>query len=593
MAKIPEKVGKYKIVSLVGKGAMGVVYEAEHPTLKRKVILKKLTVRDKEFRERFRLEADTMMDLRSDYIVDMYDHFREGNSWYIAMEFIEGITLSDLIQQNGPLEYSLFTYIMGCTSKAVEYIHKRGIIHRDIKPSNIYLSRNGDVKLGDFGISSSTSRDIKITDSGSAMGTPSYMAPEQFNDSSSVDARADIFSLGVTLYESLAGVKPFLSEEYTALKHEIRKGKYKRLSLLRKGIPLSVRWVIRRSLFTGPSFRFREMKSIRRTFDREVRRAGNANGRQQLITLLDSGKKQNKTILTEIHRNIEKKRKSFPFRVTVLLTLLFAAGVFIYSGGLQRYLFSETYGGLIMKMIPAVNDGRYTLYSYDGTTALMAAEGSFNRKGETSLFIREGSYIIKIESGSHIDWRSLYVPDFRDNRGRKMEQTYLSSPMEQFPLDLSYSVRNRFSSVDLSPETEVFIKTGQQWQPLTDTILSQLKTGSFIDLKFSSEGYKDGFYRIETEFYQTSISLDVLLSPIPSYLKIPPMEKGIFTINGGDEYFSLRSLKYEKFIIDNEKTQILELLPGKYSLSLTLEEKQRKKVLIMNSGQEYQFIPEP
>ena len=216
MAKIPDKVGKYKILSLIGKGGMGLIYAAEHPTLKRKVILKKLTIRDKEYRERFRLEADVMMDLRSDYIVDMYDHFREGSSWYIVMEFIEGMTLDELIQKTGPLDYDLFVYTMSCVAKAIDYIHQRGIVHRDIKPSNIYISRTGDVKLGDFGIASSSSRSVKITDSGSAMGTPSYMAPEQFNDSSSVTARADIFSFAVTLYEAFTGAKPFEAGNYTA-----------------------------------------------------------------------------------------------------------------------------------------------------------------------------------------------------------------------------------------------------------------------------------------------------------------------------------------------------------------------------------------
>ncbi len=592
MAKLPEKVGKYKILSLIGKGGMGVVYEAEHPTLKRKVILKKLTIRDKEFRERFRLEADTMMDLRSDYIVDLYDHFREGSSWYIAMEFIEGISLDELIQQNGPLDLGLFYYVMSCTVKAIEYIHRRGITHRDIKPSNIYISLKGEVKLGDFGIASSSARDVRITDSGSAMGTPSYMAPEQFDDSSSVDSKADIFSLGVTFYEALTGVKPFVSQEYTDLKHEVKKGKYKKPSSLRRRTPFFLSWMIRRCLLVKPALRYSNMNSIIKRFNRELKKIGSDKIQRELTYLVEPDKKKKKAILTDVHRADKVKKKSIPFKLPVILILVTISVLFLYTGGFQKFILSGTYGGLKVTMVPAAEDGNYTIYSYGKSGDRKVDEGRFSRKGIVDLYLKEGSYQIKIESGSHISWRSVYVPDFKDSGRKKTELTILSSPLERFPLELSYTVKNRFSSDDIKADCQLYIRNEGKWLKMTEKDLAQLKTGTEISIKFSSDGYEDALYSVETAFYQTYVSLDVLLSPLAAWLVLPSLDSGKVKINGRDEYFSLETLRFEKLNIKNRQDIPLALMPGKYTVILEAADGAVKEVFHVEGGTEYFFNPE-
>lgn len=567
MAKLPEKVGKYKILSLIGKGGMGVVYAAEHPTLKRKIILKKLTIRDKEFRERFRLEADLMMDLRSDYIVDMYDHFREGSSYYIAMEFIEGITLEELISKTGPLEFSLFIYIMSCTAKALKYIHDRGIIHRDIKPSNIYISGTGDVKLGDFGIASSSSRDVKITDSGSAMGTPAYMAPEQFHDSSAVDKRADIFSFGVTLYESLSGRKPFPSENFTELKQEICRGRYKKITALNKHIPIALRWMITRSLFINPSLRPRDINSMEKYFQKELKKWGYQKPGEQLAALAQSEKKTKKGKLTEVVEKTEKKGRHIQFQYIVLPVILLLSVLFFYSGSLYKVLLPDSYGALNLSMIPASDDGRYVLYSEKSGEHEMIKSGSFNSSGNVSHYLKEGSYTLKIESGSNVIWRSIYVPCFRDSRGEKMDVTVLSSSLEQFPLEMEYTVRDRFSSRDLTTESKVEIMEDDQWITLTDNLSKELTTGRIYDLRVSSDGYSSRLYSLDIAYYQTSVTMDILLSPIPAELQIPPIDGKIF-LNGKDEYFSLETLRFESLDNRGKENMVIRLLPGKYLISI-------------------------
>lgn len=590
MAKIPEKVGKYKILSLIGKGGMGVVYAAEHPTLKRKVILKKLTIRNKQFRERFRLEADTMMDLRSDYIVDMYDHFREGSSWYIAMEFIEGISLEELIKKSGPLDYHLFIYIMYCTVQAIDYIHNRGIIHRDIKPSNIYISYTGDVKLGDFGIASSSSRDVNITDSRSAMGTPSYMAPEQFDDSSSVDSRADIFSLGVTFYESLTGEKPFYSDDFTQLKQMIGRGKYKKLSFYNRNIPFYLKWIIRRCLLVRPGFRFRDMKYIVYRFSRDLKTIGLEKTKNQLIALMDPDKKGKATVLTGTDKKSVKKKMPRDVRLPITLLIILILAIFTIRGGVQKFFFPEIYGAMKIIMVPAADDGKYSIYHVPHVKALPVDKGLFNRKGEVDLILKEGSYNIKIESGSQILWRSVYIPDFKDSKGETITLTILSSPLEQFPLDLSFLIKNRFSQDDITTDSEIYLERNHKWISATEMVLGEMKTGSSYTMKFTHKGYKDSIYRIDTEFYQTSVNLDILLTPESAILKIPAFERGILTINKSDEYFSLNSLKFEKLNIKTKNEQILELLPGAYNLCFELDGKTLEKSINLEKGIEYSYL---
>ena len=217
--KIPEIIGKYKIMGLVAKGGMGAVYKAVHPSLKRLVILKKLTIRNNAtVKERFKREAQILLDMQSPYIVHLFDYFVEGSSHYIVEEYVDGLSLAQLLEKQVSLgvELSLLVFLDACL--ALKFAHARGIVHRDIKPGNILISKRAEVKLADFGIASSESGDVlplsnssgevtnldnNLTQSGVTLGTPAYMSPEQITDSRSVDKRADIYSMGVMLYEML------------------------------------------------------------------------------------------------------------------------------------------------------------------------------------------------------------------------------------------------------------------------------------------------------------------------------------------------------------------------------------------------------
>ena len=589
MAKLPEKVGKYKILSLVGKGGMGIVYAAEHPTLKRKVILKKLTIRDKEFRERFRLEAQTMMDLRSDYIVDLYDHFREGSSYYIAMEFIDGITLDQLISKTGPLDFDLLVYIMNSISIALEYIHERGITHRDIKPSNIYISNKGEVKLGDFGIASSVSRDVKITDSGSAMGTPAYMAPEQFNDSSTVDHRADIFSLGVTLYEAVYALKPFRSEIYTELKQEICNGRYKRIPYSNKKVAFFLKVMIWRCLFLNRYFRPQNMQSIKKRFQRELKNIGLLKAKERLSSLIESGFEKKKTALTKIVKEPDKRKSSGKITYPILISLGVVLSLFIYWGGIYKVFLSGSYGKIVMSMVPASEEDRYSIYSYENQDFLQIKEGRFNNRGLASHYLKEGSYRIRIESGSKLSWRSFYISSFKDTNGEDIEMTLLSSPLDQLPLDLDLTVKDRFTQEDILKQSIIYLKRNSEWVKFSSVIDDELQTGTELELKIQAEGYKTNFYKIDVAHHQTSLQLNVLMTPVAAILKLN-LHSGDLKINGRTEYFSLDTLRFEKLNRNNQETRKLMMLPGSYNFTFKKNDETVEVSAILESGMEFDLI---
>ncbi|THB66073.1 MAG: serine/threonine protein kinase, partial [Spirochaetaceae bacterium] len=230
MADIPAKIGKYKILGLIATGGMGDVYKAEHPTLDQLLVIKKLTMQGKtHVQKRFLREAKLMFSFKSDYIVDVYDHFAEHGAFHIVQEYIDGISLEELIDRERYLPEHIALYVLLYSARALQYAHSKGVVHRDIKPGNILISNSGSVKLVDFGIASIRDQrtDDDLTQVGMTLGTPSYMAPEQFTSSRDVDHRADIYSLGVMLYEMITGKKPYPSGKLPETYQRIIKGKYK------------------------------------------------------------------------------------------------------------------------------------------------------------------------------------------------------------------------------------------------------------------------------------------------------------------------------------------------------------------------------
>ncbi len=211
---------RYEIIGRVGAGGMSDVYKAKDHKLNRNVaikVLKKEYSKDKNFVSKFRVEAQSAASLIHPNIVNVYDVGEDDGLYYIVMELIEGITLKHYIEKKGKLSYRETISIAIQIANGIECAHNNQIVHRDIKPQNIMISREGKVKVTDFGIARAASAN---TINGNAMGSVHYISPEQAGGKY-VDEKSDIYSLGITMFEMLTGTVPFDGESTVtiALKH--------------------------------------------------------------------------------------------------------------------------------------------------------------------------------------------------------------------------------------------------------------------------------------------------------------------------------------------------------------------------------------
>ena len=208
-------IGKYKLTRLIGEGGMASVYEAEHEMLGTKVAIKVLNPilsANAQIRERFKNEAKMMASFNHPNITKIIDFDDQPHQLSIVMEFLEGEDLNEKIKRSGPLSQGAIKDIFVQTLSACQYAHEKGVVHRDIKPSNIYILPNGHVKILDFGIAKLFGQGNEMTQTGTQMGTPIYMSPEQVKADKSIDHRSDIYSLGVTMYFAISGKPPYDSE---------------------------------------------------------------------------------------------------------------------------------------------------------------------------------------------------------------------------------------------------------------------------------------------------------------------------------------------------------------------------------------------
>ncbi len=249
--------GRFQIIEERGRGGMAVVYKAYDSVLQRTVALKvllPLLAANEEFTRRFRREAITAANLRHPNIVVIYDVGAHENFQYIVMEYLQGPTLQQEIQQEGALPIERVMSIVGQLAGALDYAHQQGLVHRDIKPANILIGSLDRITLTDFGlVKAAGSR--RITGEGAAIGTLKYMSPEQAAGRE-LDWRSDVYSLGVVVYEMLAGETPFAGTTPYQTLHSLMYKPPPPLSQRNPQVPASVELVVLRALAKEPGTRF-------------------------------------------------------------------------------------------------------------------------------------------------------------------------------------------------------------------------------------------------------------------------------------------------------------------------------------------------
>ena len=218
-----DQLGRYEVIGTLGQGAMGVVYKARDPLIDRIVAIKTINLglaldEKEEYEGRFYQEAKAAGRLSHPNIVTIYDVGKSGNVAYIAMEFLRGQELRDIMNESGLLPIDRVLDIAAQVAQGLAYAHEHDIVHRDIKPSNIMVGKDGHIKITDFGIARMASSTVH-TQTGMVLGSPKYMSPEQVLGKE-IDPRTDIFSLGVMIYEMLTGQAPFDGENVNAIMYK-------------------------------------------------------------------------------------------------------------------------------------------------------------------------------------------------------------------------------------------------------------------------------------------------------------------------------------------------------------------------------------
>ncbi len=619
MSDSKKKIGKYTNAVLLAKGGMGAIYKADHPTLEQPVVLKMLTLTGNEqFTQRFQREATIMMGFQHVNIVNYYDHFKTAKSYCMVMEFVDGCSVAQLLDKQRYLDDDVALLILKNTLQALVFAHERGVVHRDIKPANILISKNGEVKLTDFGIAHNTEIDTDgLTKEGMTLGTPSYMAPEQFRDAGSVDGRADIYSSGILLYECLTGRKPFAGASLPDLLEHVRKSKYERLRKIRPESSLLSRRLIRRAIRSKPERRYKDAMSMLNSLKRYFARRNEESIRRYLADLVSDRRENRKTSRVDKRRIIRIGLIS----AGSLAALLLLTGIWwtlAVNGFLPAFLLPDFIGGVRLE-VPLPENTILSphvlldVYQYDteaennekvkeikiGLNGREPLHDKFSRflesrkaqdeenpvplpPGVTRLhvrpvFVKPGFYQLKVRVGDVISTKAIQIPSMKDLRksldykGRQVPLVDLSIPWQPKtgPVFVTWKLHRSDTGLELTdyPEPSVLGADGVAYAVSGKEV--ELNTGRYYDFTFNVSGFESRRVRAWLESGISDYTIELSLLPEPAVLSLssalvfkkPKLQgEGYYRYGGSEGGF-----RRTPFLAKDAK--VLVLLPGEYRLS--------------------------
>ena len=524
----PEFIGKYKVQGIIAKGGMGVVYKAIHPSLNRYVVIKKMTARRNSSNvERFEREAQILLDLQSPYIVHLFDYFTEGGYRYMVEELVDGMAVDKLLQKQTVLSPQLALLILQDACFALKYAHSKDIVHRDIKPGNILISKRAEIKLADFGIASDKEQgDDSLTQSGVALGTPAYMPPEQFEDSAAVDQRADIYALGIMLYEMVTGSKPYPGTLSIETLNTIKKGKYISPRKIDKTVPPVVCRLIRKMLKPKAKQRFQTTAPILKIIKRYLKHYDTHAIRVQLAKMIAS---QNMVQEPAYVQKDLKRRKIMRIAVSCAA----AAAVFAtcwHQGWIHRSILRHWFTPVKIEIqMPSTSSATLDLpvcaffFENDGneipevpntrrvlsTPSKKNAENSskYKRLIAKDVFLTPGAYRVKLVAGPYVWWKSFSV----GKEDCVIDCQFLKDMRR--PIKVIPNAVDSVTGSDISAQTTVKVSYNGFWVPLNDVPKEKILSNTVWKFKFSADGYNDEIFSLRFDWYQDELYVSASMSP--------------------------------------------------------------------------------
>ncbi len=506
-----KKFGRYEIEGVLGQGAMGIVYKGVDPKIGRVVALKTLKPgadlspdQLTEFKNRFSREAQSAGRLTHPNIVTIYDVGEDEGVSFIAMEFVKGKPLDDLILQKQPFSVDDIIKIMTDICSGLGYAHKNGIIHRDIKPANIILTDDGAAKIMDFGIAKIVS--TTATQTGMIVGTPSYMSPEQITGRA-VDARTDIFSLGAVFYELLTHEKAFPGDNITTVMYRVVNENPAPVSVVNLGVPTQFSPIIQKAMSKNPNDRYPDTES----FARDIQSYQTVNGQSMAgATVVNNMDYQQTMVMSSDNlpagitsangTNVipQKKRSKAPLILT--LAAVSAAAI------LALWFFTKDKPALPGMTAEGTANFELTLNIPDGTVTFDTSKYSVKNGFLQIPKISAAEHELTIQREGYQDFKTKLL--FSENEEKKFNVELKLAPF-RFP----EGVDTAYLSVESQPNmTRVETSTGQ-FIGYTPIIRHPFPSGKH-SLVFSKEFYISLVKDVEIKKAQ-----DVKLSPILDYKK--------------------------------------------------------------------------
>jgi len=534
MAELPEMIGKYKIVSLVAKGGMGAVYKAIHPTLRRYVILKKLTIRgNAAITERFKREARILLDFKHSNIVHFFDYFKEGNSHYIVLEYIDGMSLDGLIKKRRFLSSPLALLVFLDACKALKCAHDSGVIHRDIKPANILISKKGTVKLADFGIAASEDDgDDGLTKEGMTLGTPSYMPPEQFENTRNVDKRADIYAMGIMLYEMVTGKRPYPGNFAADTILMIQKGRHTPVQKLNPDVSPLVARLIKKMIRPKPTQRYQDLAPVIRTIERHLRRYDTDAIKATLTNCINSDQKDEPVF------KARARKRHIVIPVAVGLLLLGIGSYQAHSlGYLHQWFRPSSYGPVSIRVrIPkTLKDSRDIILlarlfhnDSDDIPEVEKTAISFSlQPGDDAdpyysfisnqLVLKPGAYRLKLFSEQRLVWESFQALSWSQLKNRHLDSQVLEYRFDNIqnrPLSVRMEAKNAETGQPLETIPKLLVLHNSRWRSLDEMPADTLRTGRVWRFRVEANGYQPETFSLLVGNYQDELLIRAALQAV-------------------------------------------------------------------------------